>query len=80
VEDELITQALDAFKQRAELVRKQLSAKSYRIVDIAINGGGPQPMPQMRGYSMAKADIAAPALEAGSSSVSVNVSGVIELE
>ena len=80
LEDELITQALDAFKQRAELVRKQFSAKGYRIVDIAINTGGPQPVPQMRAYAMAKADIAAPALEAGTSSVSATVSGVIELE
>ena len=31
VEDDLIAQSLEAYKQRAELVRKQLAAKSYQI-------------------------------------------------
>ncbi len=80
VEDELITQALDAFKQRAELVRKQLAAKGYRIVDVAINSGGGQPVPMMRGLAMEAASVAPPALEAGTSTLSVNVGGVIELQ
>ena len=81
VEDELITQALDAFKQRAELVRKQLAAKGYRIVDVSINTGGGQPAPIMiRATAMEAASVAPPALEAGTSTLSVNVSGVIELQ
>lgn len=81
VEDELIAQALDAFKQRAELVRKRLAAKSYRIVDAAINTGGGQPAPlMMRAAAMEASSIAPPAVEAGTSTLSVNVSGVIELQ
>lgn len=80
VEDELITQALDAFKQRAELVRKQLAAKGYRIVDVSLNSGGGQPVPMMRGLAMEAASVAPPALEAGTSTVTVSVGGTIELQ
>jgi predicted secreted protein len=81
VEDELIAQALDAFKQRAELVRRQLAAKSYRIVDVSINTGGGQPVPiMMRATTMEAASAAPPAVEAGTSTLSVNVGGVIELQ
>jgi predicted secreted protein len=81
VEDELIVQALDAFKQRAELVRKQLAAKGYRVVDVSINTGGGQPVPiMMRATTMEAASVAPPALEAGTSTVTVSVSGVVELQ
>jgi predicted secreted protein len=81
VEDELIAQALDAFKQRAELVRKQLAAKSYRIVDVSINTGGGQPVPVvMRAVAMEATSVAPPALEAGTSTVTVSVGGVVELQ
>jgi predicted secreted protein len=81
VEDELIAQALDAFKQRAELVRKQLASKGYRIVDVTINTGGGQPVPiMMRAAAMEAASVTPPALEAGTSTLSVNVGGVIELQ
>ena len=81
VEDELIAQALDAFKQRAELVRKQLAAKGYRIVDVSINTGGGQPVPiMMRAAAMESASVAPPAVEAGTSTLSGGVGGVIELQ
>lgn len=80
VEDDLIAQALDAFKQRGELVRKQLAAKSYRIVDAAISTGGAGPVPMMRGIAMEAASVAPPAVEAGASTLTVTVSGVIELQ
>ena len=80
VEDELIAQTLDAFKKRAELVRKQLAARSYRIVDISINSGGGQPVPMMRGLAMEASSVAPPALEAGTSTVTVSVGGVVELQ
>ena len=80
VEDELIAQALDAFKQRAELVRKQLAAKGYRIVDVSLNTGGGQPIPMMRGAFMESASVAPPALEAGTSTLTVSVGGVVELQ
>ena len=80
VEDELIAQALDAFKQRAELVRKQLAAKGYRIVDVSLNTGGGQPVSMMRGLAMEAASVTPPALEAGTSILSVSVGGVVELQ
>lgn len=82
VEDELIAQALAAFKQRAELVRKQFAAKGYRLVNVAINTGDGQPVPLMRGMAMEAMDKSAapPALEAGTSLLSVNVGGMIELQ
>lgn len=81
VEDELIAQALDAFRQRAELVRRQLAAKGYRIVDVSINTGGGQPVPiMMRAAAMEAASVAPPAVEAGTSTLTVSVSGVIELQ
>ena len=83
VEDELIAKALEAFKQRAELVRKQLSAKSYRIVTVSINQDGvvPIPRPMLRAKGMMEmSSVAAPAVEAGTSTLSVGVSGIIELQ
>ena len=80
VEDDLIAQALDAFKQRAELVRKQFAAKGYRIVEVSINTGGGQPVPLMRGLAMEAASVAPPALEAGTSTLTLIVGGTIELQ
>lgn len=83
VEDELIVQALEAFKQRGELVRKQLAAKGYRLVDVSINtpsGGEPVPMMRAATMEMATPSVAPPALEAGTSALTVNVSGIIELQ
>jgi predicted secreted protein len=81
VEDELITQALDAFKQRAELIRKQLKATGYRIVDASVSTGSGQPAPvMMRAAAMESSSVAPPALEAGTSTLTVSVGGVIELQ
>lgn len=82
VEDELIVQALDDLKQRAELVRKQIATKTYRIVDISISTAGAQPIPRMRGGAMEAMtkSVAAPAIEAGTSTITVNLNAVIELQ
>ncbi len=82
VEDALIAQALDAFKQRANLVRKQLAATGYRVVDVSINAGGgiPMPVPMMRAESFELKSVVPPALQGGTSAMTINVSGVIELQ
>lgn len=83
VEDELIAKALEAFKQRAELVRRQLAAKGYRIVNFTINQDGIAPItrPMMRAQGMLEtASVAAPAVQAGTSILNVNVSGTIEMQ
>jgi predicted secreted protein len=81
VEDDLIAQALDAFKQRAALVRKRLAATSYRVVDASINTGGGVPVPvMMRVDAFESKSIAPPAVQGGTSTVTVNVGGTIELQ
>lgn len=82
VEDELIAQALTAFKQRAELVRKQFATKGWRLVNLSINAGGGQPVPMMRGLAMEAmaSSVAPPAVEAGTSILSLSVDGAIELQ
>jgi predicted secreted protein len=81
-EDEMITQALEAFKQRADLVRKQLVAKGYRIVDVFIDTGAGQPVSIVRrATAMATSEaVAPPAVEGGTSTLTVTVRGVIELQ
>lgn len=83
VEEELVAEALDAFQARAELVRKSLDAGGYAIDDISIDGGGGRPPPMMRAQ-LAEAGMAAsvapPAVEGGSSRLTVAVQGTITLE
>lgn len=82
-EDALLKDAVAAFKNRAQLVTDALGGKSYKLVNLNLNTSGyPQPYPRAPVMMMkaARAD-AAPALEveAGTSQVSVNADGVIEV-
>jgi len=80
-EDQLIFEALEKFKDRAELVRTNLGAAGYRIVDLTINTGGymPRPVPMMRAHAAVES-VAAPVVEGGESTVKVTVNGIIEVE
>ena len=82
-EDQLLKEAVTAFKARAQLATNALGGKDYKLVSLSLNGGGFQaPMPMRMGAmkSMAEADAApTPEIEAGSSQVSVNADGVIEV-
>ncbi len=81
VEDELIDEALASFLARADRVRQRLGKRGYEIVQISINtSGGMPPVPVMRAMAMEAKDMAAPALEAGTSEVVVSTSGTIQLE
>lgn len=82
VEDELIAEALAAFKARAEIVRKNLGATDYELVQVSINtDGGSQPRPMMmEARAMSVSKVAPPALEGGSSRLTVHVNGTVELE
>ena len=82
VEDELIAEALAAFKARAEIVRKNLGAADYELVQVTINTqGGTQPRPMMmEARAMSVSRVAPPALEGGSSRLTVHVNGSVELE
>ena len=76
----LIDKALDAFSGRAQQVARKLGRSSYKIVDINIGTGGASPRPVYAMRAMHVEADSAPALAAGEQTVSVNVSGTIELE
>jgi predicted secreted protein len=82
VQEELVTEALAAFRARAALVAKGLDASGYAIDDVSVETGAPgYPMP-MRAevMAMAKANVAPPSVEAGTSRVAVTVQGSIVLD
>jgi len=81
-EKKLTTDAIAAFREKADAVRQAWGAKSYSLVQMNLGssgGGGGYPRPPMMMMKMADA---APAAEmaGGDSRVSVNVSGSIELK
>lgn len=83
--DALISEALDAFRQRATLVQQSMGASGFKVVDVHIQSDqNAMPMydNQMRhAETLRSASVAqAPAIAAGSSQVSVQVSGRIQLE
>jgi predicted secreted protein len=77
-EDELIAEALAAFRERADLVREAMKAQGYRIRSIDIGSEG-QPPPQPMFAMRAEAARAPVAVEAGVSQVTMTASGRIEL-
>jgi predicted secreted protein len=84
LEDELVAEAISAFRARASLVAKGFGKSGYGLITVNVGGGGvPQPMPYVRAdmVMMAKAEAApAPSFEGGTSRVRMDVSGTIELE
>jgi predicted secreted protein len=83
VESALIEEALAAFRKRAALISRSLDAGDYGLVDMSIHTSGPrQPIP-MRAEAaslVSRASSSAPTIEQGTSRVSVQVSGRIQLQ
>jgi len=82
VEDELIGEAIGAFKGRAELVKGVMGGKGYKIQHLNLNtgySGGPRPM-MMAAKAADSFSAAPPVFEGGTSMVNVQVSGAIEVE
>ena len=79
-ENRLINAALNAFKERARIIRVNLEASGYRLVDVNVGTSAQQP-PIRYQARMAMADAAesAVAVEGGESNIRVMVSGTIEL-
>lgn len=82
-EAELTREALKAFAERAKLIAESMGAKGYEVVDINV-GSAPEPvLYRTRGVNMmAMAADAAPApvaVESGTASITVSVSGQIQL-
>ena len=82
VEGELVAEVLAAFRKRAELVRKSLRASGYQLVSVSINTSGmSRPyLARAEMQMMRQADVAPPALEAGTSRIQVSANGTIELD
>ena len=80
IENELINEAMVAFRQRAEIIKGHMDNINYRIVNIQVNTGQSGPIMYRESMvSMAKMDGAsAPAAEAGTSNAVVTVSGSIQ--
>ena len=78
--NELIDEALQAFKSRVALISRHMDGKDYRIVNLHINSNGHQPV-LMRAEGVQRQAMAmssAPEVAAGTSRVSVNVSGSVQ--
>jgi predicted secreted protein len=81
VENELITEAIGAFKARAEIVKAALAGRGYKLQRLNVANGYnvPQPRLAMARVAAAAAEVAAPNLEAGVSVVTVTANGAIEV-
>ncbi|MDE1166922.1 MAG: SIMPL domain-containing protein [Pseudomonas sp.] len=80
-EDALLKDAVDAFKARAQLTTQALGGKGYKVVNMNLNSSGYQPpFPRAAMMMKASADAApTPEVEAGTSQVTMNADGTIEV-
>ena len=82
-EDDLIAEALNAFRQRASLVQSTMGASDFRIINVDINTNSQVRHPaRMRFEESASLSKVAnePAIQAGTSEVVVSIHGVIQLQ
>lgn len=82
-EDQLLKDAVAAFKTRAQLVSEAMGARSYRLVRLDLNASGAPRPPLMRAMAMKDMGMEsapAPQIEAGNSQLVVNADGVIEVQ
>lgn len=79
-EQALLSQAVDAFKARAQALTEALGFKSfaYRTIELGGDGGQVSPMPRMMS-AMAADKVAAP-MEVGTETITVSVHGTILLQ
>lgn len=80
-EDELIREAIEAFKARADIATRSLGGFDYKIVNLNLNSQFMQP-PIYRGAKvamMADAESASPSVEGGQADVTVSADGIIEV-
>ncbi len=83
-EDELLKEAVAAFKARADIATAAVGGKSYKLVSLNLNSAGFQPVRPLRMEAMASSMMsksAAPQeIESGTSEVTVAADGVIEVQ
>lgn len=82
VQEHLVTQALEAYQKRAELVARALGAKGYQLISVAVQTGERDHVHPLRAEAasmVSRAAVTPPAMESGTSRVAVQVSGSIRL-
>jgi len=77
VENSLITEAIDAFRARAVIVQQSLRAGDYRIRELNVNTDSPMVRPMA--MAMRAEGAPGPQIEAGTTDISVTVTGTIEI-
>jgi predicted secreted protein len=83
VEGEVTAQAITRFRTRAEAVSKQFGFAGYAVREVAVSGDAPQAQPMMYARAMASrsgADESSLPVEAGKATVTVTVSGSVQLK
>lgn len=81
-ENELMVEAIGAFKVRAEIVRGALAGRGYKVQRLNVSSGHSAPPPRFamaRTLAAGAPEVAAPDLEGGVSQVAVNAVGAIEI-
>ncbi len=80
-ENELIAEAIAAFKARAEIVKAALAGRGYKLqhLNVANRYSTPPPRPLMARMAVSAQEVTAPNLEAGVSLVTVTAIGAIEV-
>ena len=74
-EDNVTQQAIKAWQARAEQATKGLGFAAWRVGHVTVQTSGGQPIPVMRAQPMAMAAAPPVAIEAGTTDVTVTVSG-----
>jgi predicted secreted protein len=82
VESELTSEAIAAFRGKAEVVARAFKSKNYRIVNMALNSRMPYAprMAYAKAGVMAAAEAAPPMADGGTGSVMVTVNGSIQVQ
>jgi predicted secreted protein len=80
-QNELMTEVVAAFRQRAQVLQQALGGTSYKLRRMSVNtsGGVVSPMPMTMRAKASEAYAAAPTFEGGSSQIQVSASGTIEV-
>jgi predicted secreted protein len=82
IEDALIEEALTAYRQRADIIRKSLGAQDYTLLEVDIHTAGqdrPVPVRAEAVSMLSRSSVSPPAMEQGTSRVTVQASGKIRL-
>lgn len=80
-ENELIKEAIERFRERAEIIKQSLGGGAYKLQRMSVNTSG---APPVRPFTMraaeARQDVAAPDVEAGTTQITVLATGAIEID